>query len=111
MLENTIPSRPSMGTQVHGRPSKGVLNSKSMDNYLMMTSSAQQEVTSGADLGEYQFYFHLYFSLDSQKEMKNLLQLSFLSSMDFQLRKDYKLTYGHCISTFEIRNVNLQSWN
>ena len=62
-----------------------------MDNYLMMTSSAPQEVTSAADLGEYQFYLHLYFSLDSQKEMKNLLQLAFLSSMDFQLRNHLHL--------------------
>ena len=73
MLENTIPSRPSMGIQVHGRPSKGVSNSKSMDNYLMMTSSAQQEVTSAADLCEYQFFFHLYFRLDSQKETKKVV--------------------------------------
>ena len=53
LLENTIPNRPSMGTQVHGRPSKGVTNSKSVDNYLMMTSSAtQQEVTSPENLGK-----------------------------------------------------------
>ena len=66
MLENTIPNRPSMGTQVHGRPSKGVTNSKSMDNSLMMTSSAQQEVTSATDLGEYQFYLPSFFSPNFQ---------------------------------------------
>ena len=60
MLENTIPNRPSMGTQVHRRPSKGVSNSKSMDNSLMITSSAQQEVTSAADFGEYQFYLQSF---------------------------------------------------
>ena len=60
MLENTIPNRPSMGTQVHGRPSKGVTNSKSVDNYLMMTSSGdQQEVTSPQELGRSMFYSHL----------------------------------------------------
>ena len=60
MLENAIPNRPSMGTQVHGRPSKGIINSKSVDNSLLMASSGdQQEVTSPQELGRSMFSSHL----------------------------------------------------